>query len=174
MSIRSVTGHIFLNRNDFLWAGFVIGLLLSGCSSSEEASGTVRGAHTSPKGHYDLDTGSRVSSATSRSNGSASSDTSETAAISVPVPDPASLVGYDESSIEALFGPPSFTRRDPPAELWQYRNENCTLDLFLYEDSAGSFNVTHLEIRETDSSADATERCLRTIIGQKQAGASPS
>ena len=30
------------------------------------------------------------------------------------------------------LGAPEFVRRDGPAQIWQYRAENCVLDLFLY------------------------------------------
>ncbi|MBC8239135.1 MAG: hypothetical protein H8E30_01540 [Alphaproteobacteria bacterium] len=89
----------------------------------------------------------------------------------LPVPDPPSLVGYDEAALEALFGKPSFMRRDPPAELWQYRNDSCTLDLFLYENAAGNYTVEHLEFRETAISTEAAEHCFRAIIEQKLAAA---
>lgn len=91
-----------------------------------------------------------------------------------PVPDPATIVGYNGAALESLFGTPSFTRRDPPAELWQYRNDHCTLDLFLYEDTSGKYSVEHLEFRETDSSSDSHEHCLRLIIERRMAETSAS
>jgi hypothetical protein len=92
----------------------------------------------------------------------------------VPGPDPASLVGYDRAALENLFGKPSFTRRDPPAELWQYRNDRCTLDLFLYEGASGGYSVEHLEFREMETSAESTEHCLNAIIEQKLAASGSS
>jgi len=85
----------------------------------------------------------------------------------LPVPNPTSLIGYDETALESLLGLPSFTRREPPAELWQYRNSHCTLDLFLYEAVSGAYNVEHIEFREVASSLEAQESCLRTIIQGK-------
>lgn len=91
----------------------------------------------------------------------------------IPVPEPATIVGYDEASLESLFGKPSFTRRDPPAEHWQYRNDHCTLDVFLYESAAG-YSVEHVEFRETADSAEAIEHCLRAIIEQNMTETSAS
>lgn len=34
--------------------------------------------------------------------------------------------------VEALVGEPDFRRVEPPAELWQYRTEECVVDLFFY------------------------------------------
>jgi hypothetical protein len=36
--------------------------------------------------------------------------------------------------VEALVGEPDFRRVEPPAELWQYRTEQCVVDLFFYGD----------------------------------------
>lgn len=91
-----------------------------------------------------------------------------------PVPDPATIVGYSEAALEDLFGEPSFTRRDPPAELWQYRNDHCTLDLFLYENTNGAYSVEHLEFRETEPSSENHEHCLRLIIERRLAETSAS
>ena len=62
--------------------------------------------------------------------------------------DASNLVGRDAREVAELLGPPHLKRRDPPAELWQYRAEPCVLDLFLYADKAGGgFTVTHMEMR---------------------------
>lgn len=68
------------------------------------------------------------------------------------------------ASLEDLFGRPTFTRRDPPAEFWQYQTDTCVLDLFLYDDGTGAYEVTHLEFRETGRKAEDRENCLRAII----------
>lgn len=50
------------------------------------------------------------------------------------------------SALLARLGPPDFTRRDAPAELWQYRGATCVLDLFLYPE-AGTMTVSHAQTR---------------------------
>jgi hypothetical protein len=82
----------------------------------------------------------------------------------IPVPAPETLVGYTMVGLEGLFGTPGFVRRDPPAELWQYHTNSCVLDLFLYENTGGGYQVTHTEFRETGLSVDEKEDCLRDII----------
>jgi hypothetical protein len=37
-------------------------------------------------------------------------------------------------AVAALVGEPDFRRVEPPAELWQYRTEDCVVDLFFYGD----------------------------------------
>ena len=57
-------------------------------------------------------------------------------------------MGLADSEITALFGTPAFTRRDKPAEIWQYRDGGCILDVFLYE--AGSAHVVrYVDIRSS-------------------------
>ena len=58
------------------------------------------------------------------------------------------LAGMTPDQVIGLLGPPRFKRRDNPAEIWQYRNKACALDLFLYRvgNSAG-FRVRHFETR---------------------------
>ncbi len=73
-------------------------------------------------------------------------------------------MGYNVINLEGLFGEPTFLRRDPSAELWQYQTETCVLDLFLYDDGAGAYEVAHLEFRKAGHSRSAKEDCLRDII----------
>jgi hypothetical protein len=60
--------------------------------------------------------------------------------------EPARLKGLSTTQIKTAFGSPAFTRRDAPAEIWQYRGRACTLDLFLYDDGAGQ-TVAHYAMR---------------------------
>ena len=60
--------------------------------------------------------------------------------------DPARLKGLTPIQVTSMLGRPGFTRRDAPAEIWQYRGRACTLDLFLYDES-GSQVVAHYDMR---------------------------
>ncbi len=57
-------------------------------------------------------------------------------------------MGLYDAEVTALFGPPAFTRRDKPAEIWQYRDGSCILDVFLYE-TGSTHVVKHVDIRST-------------------------
>jgi hypothetical protein len=46
--------------------------------------------------------------------------------------DVAALVNMSPVDVIAAFGSPDFTRRDAPAEVWQYRSAACVLDVFFY------------------------------------------
>lgn len=61
------------------------------------------------------------------------------------------LAGMATDQVIGLLGPPRFKRRDNPAEIWQYRNKACALDLFLYQAGTGAaFRVRHFETRRRD------------------------
>ena len=68
--------------------------------------------------------------------------------------------------MESELGRPSFRRRDPPAEIWQYRVHACTLDLFLYEEG-GTGIVAHFAVR-TPGGGEISERgCLDEVIARR-------
>jgi hypothetical protein len=75
-----------------------------------------------------------------------------------PAAMPANLVGLGPADIVALLGQPDFRRTDPPAELWQYRNADCVLDIFLYGGSGG-YRVVHSETRERRQTVAVGDRC---------------
>lgn len=84
-------------------------------------------------------------------------------------PDPAKFVGMKANEIAAMLGEPSFRRRDPPAEIWQYRSGSCVLDLFLYSDGQEkpTYAVTHAEARQRGSAARADADCLGRIVRER-------
>jgi hypothetical protein len=60
-----------------------------------------------------------------------------------------------------MLGEPSLVRRDPPAEIWQFHDRHCILDVFLYA-RPGGLAVAHVEARQPKSTAAANPReCLR-------------
>ena len=63
------------------------------------------------------------------------------------IPELPVLTGLGPAELVALFGEPDFRRRDPPAELWQYRSPDCVLDVFLYGEG-GSYRVVRSETRD--------------------------
>ncbi len=90
----------------------------------------------------------------------------ETAALP-PAPkiddDPARLMGLDRAGLAALLGDPELTRREPPAEIWQYRGGSCVFDVFLYEE-AGRQRVTYLEARDGAARRVGARGCLNELL----------
>ena len=90
----------------------------------------------------------------------------ETAALP-PAPviddDPARILGLGPDRLTELLGRPELTRREPPAEIWQYRGESCVFDVFLYEE-AGLVRVTYLEARDASARRVAERGCLNQLL----------
>jgi hypothetical protein len=79
----------------------------------------------------------------------------------VQVTSPALLRGLNSRQVTAVLGKPSFTRRDAPAEIWQYRVRTCTLDLFLY-DNGSTQKVAHFAVRSPQPVSD--QACFDEVL----------
>lgn len=78
--------------------------------------------------------------------------------------DPSRLKGLSPLQVRAVLGKPMFTRRDAPAEIWQYRGRACTIDLFLYEDG-GKQTVTHVAVRSPQQAVNDSQ-CFGELVGR--------
>jgi hypothetical protein len=88
--------------------------------------------------------------------------------------DPKRLLGLDHAALTAMLGAPEFRRKDPPAELWRYRGEGCTLSLFFYGPEKAAERdkrvlVRHVESRATGGAAVTTGDCLRVLLQARAA-----
>ena len=77
--------------------------------------------------------------------------------------DPARLMGLDRAGLAKLLGDPELLRREPPAEIWQYRGASCVFDVFLYE-QAGRQRVTYLEARDSAARRVGARGCLNELL----------
>ncbi len=82
--------------------------------------------------------------------------------------DPARLLGLDEVGLAKLLGQPDLKRREPPAEIWQYRGGSCVFDVFLYAQAgaaaANGPRVTYLEARDGAARRIAARACLNELL----------
>ncbi len=79
--------------------------------------------------------------------------------------DPSRLKGLSPIQVRSVLGKPVFTRRDAPAEIWQYRGRACTLDLFIYDENGGQ-KVAHYAVRSPQQQAKINEsQCLSELVG---------
>ncbi|WP_135081213.1 hypothetical protein [Terasakiella sp. SH-1] len=76
---------------------------------------------------------------------------------------PIKLVGMSSFDVKQVLGDPSFVRKDNGVEIWQYRHEDCILDLFLYEDRRG-LSVDHSELRGPELDQNGQPSCFQTIL----------
>lgn len=88
----------------------------------------------------------------------------------VPDMHPDQLLGLDADQLTAMLGPADFRRADGPAEIWQYRNGACVLDLFLYTSRAsGDWQVAHVDVRDRTMSASAeASDCATALLRQRR------
>ena len=77
--------------------------------------------------------------------------------------DPGHLRGLTAIDVTTKLGDPSYRRREPPAEVWQYFGPGCVLDLFLYDDN-GTQRVTHAELRSHNLAPAAQADCLSRLL----------
>ena len=87
----------------------------------------------------------------------------------VPGPDrapaPRTLLGLEHHQVMALLGEPSFKRRDDPAQIWQYRDSICILDVFLYRpQGGGAYRVTYVEVRGHGVIKVSDEDCFLRLL----------
>jgi hypothetical protein len=83
---------------------------------------------------------------------------------------PAKLVGLKGSVVRRTFGEPEMRRREPPAEVWQYRTPGCVLDLYFYGDPEGE-GVVHFESRPRDprqGSAMLPNGCIGELAARRR------
>lgn len=79
---------------------------------------------------------------------------------------PARLKGMGAGALQHVLGRPSFIRRDPPAEIWQYRVRACTLDLFLYDETDRKA-VAHYAVRTPNGGTVSDQACLDEILARR-------
>jgi hypothetical protein len=81
------------------------------------------------------------------------------------LPSPKSLISMSRKQILALLGPPNLLREDTPAELWQYQNVTCVMDVFLYKEASGStYRVAYMETRLRSGKFVSKRECLHSLI----------
>lgn len=91
----------------------------------------------------------------------------------VPSVDPKALIGKNQTEAEAVLGPPNVVQNAPPATIWQYRVNGCTLDLFFYMDiGSNSLKALAYDARfaETTANEDAIAQCVGLVQVTNRAG----
>jgi hypothetical protein len=116
-----------------------------------------------------------ISSESEATGQPAASAESQTEALAALPPDPAinddpqQLIGMGPASLNAFLGAPELIRREAPASLWQYRADDCVLDVVLYPDRGGD-KVTYLEAREDGATKMAARSCLNKLLRARYDG----
>lgn len=81
----------------------------------------------------------------------------------------AQLLGQSDAWLLAKLGDPTFKRTDMPANLWQYKNGQCVLNVFLYTDTDAKIapdtpaHVLHFDARDTHGLDTDRDACLSAL-----------
>ena len=79
----------------------------------------------------------------------------------------ASLVGLSAGELSALIGAPRWSRRESPAQVWQYQGASCVLDVYLYEEAGGP-RVFYAEARDESRLPVTLSACLERIEAERR------
>jgi hypothetical protein len=132
-------------------AATVLACVLGGCAGGDESAFVIKAAPATDAAGADAAVESRERT---------------TAALGLP----ASLHGLEEAGLTRLFGPASFRRSDGPAEMLQYRDDTCVLDVFLYPGAgAGPARVEHALARDQALRLVPEAACVRSLVGTRRA-----
>ncbi|MBF0247654.1 MAG: hypothetical protein HQL36_06220 [Alphaproteobacteria bacterium] len=76
----------------------------------------------------------------------------------------AQLLGQSAGWLEAKLGAPAFVRHDQHAHMWQYKNRECVLNVFLYEDDVAAHpRVAHFDARGPGGTNADRGACLAAL-----------
>ncbi len=77
----------------------------------------------------------------------------------------AAIINKSPQEIMALFGNPVLKRSDPPAELWQFHQADCVVDIFFYSRTHQQpLRATHVIARSRAGIAADTDLCLSRLV----------
>jgi len=79
----------------------------------------------------------------------------------------AELLGKDGAWVKDKLGEPAFVRNEKTANIWQYKNHICVLNVFLYVEGAENPapHVLHFDARNVQGDNTNRERCLAALQG---------
>lgn len=91
-----------------------------------------------------------------------------TAAEIAAAPNPLALKGEAATAVKAALGTATLLRREPPAQVWQYRGRTCVLDLVLYPDEkeGAPLTVAHVELRPIESATKVSPKACAADVRQ--------
>ncbi len=84
----------------------------------------------------------------------------------------AALVGLSAAELTGLIGAPRWTRREAPAQVWQYQGARCVLDVYLYEDglpgNGAGPRVVYAEARGESALPVTIAACLKRMEAERR------
>jgi hypothetical protein len=85
-----------------------------------------------------------------------------------PMPgEPSDIAGLTPAQLRAMFGEPSFVRKDTGMQMWRYDGASCKAFFFLYPNASapnsGTLGVRHVETIPAGWSMAADTACLSAL-----------
>ena len=77
------------------------------------------------------------------------------------------LKGKSSDRVTVLLGVPDFRRTDRSGEIWQYRHDKCSVDLFFYPRDGGGLGVDFMDVRAYGEQDLSLQACFVAILKEK-------
>lgn len=88
--------------------------------------------------------------------------------IPADAPTPDDIAGKTPILVRGRLGAPSLTRREPPAEVWQYAGGDCVIDIVFYPPpQAEGLRAAHLASRDLDGRPLPPADCLGLLAAER-------
>lgn len=89
-----------------------------------------------------------------------------------PTVRPEQLMGLSASEVTRVLGAADFRRSDGPAEIWQYRDGTCVLDLYFYGGAPDEMRVEHAAARDRSPLGSGGDGCTTHSFSETRGPAS--
>ena len=107
-------------------------------------------------------------------------DQVQEAELPVPAPEPEpepmfrieNIVGLSPHTVEEILGPAQVVRREKDARVWMYKNSNCVVHLYFYENELGDMVLDYVDTMAADLSAPnptvSGDACLDSLVVKRE------
>lgn len=81
--------------------------------------------------------------------------------------DPDALMGLDQGETRHILGIPAALEDVPPAKVWHYANNACSLKVFFFMDmSSRDFRALSYDVKSSENVPDVDHRCFAQLVAQ--------
>ncbi len=75
------------------------------------------------------------------------------------------ILGLEPAQVQNLLGPVSLKRWEGEAQVMQFTNAHCVIDIYFYETAPGeAFEASYLNARTTSGSEVGSDLCLASLL----------
>ncbi|WP_321394472.1 hypothetical protein [Emcibacter sp.] len=89
-----------------------------------------------------------------------------------PEPDPLfrveNIIGLSPLTVEGILGPAEVVRHEKDARIWMYKNSDCVIHLYFYENELGDLTLDYVDSLAADLSSPnptvSSDACLDSFV----------